>query len=266
MREIVASIEEAGAADEVDSDLLPRLRGRLLFSRSLAFGRCGGVAIRALGEAIRAGPGRRIVIRGELARALWTLRRHLLEARPREIRCVHSTAPLLFFDGAFEPLPGGGNLGSVGGILLDPHDQAYEFFRLQLSGVQVRFLLGLTGQTAIFELELLPVVVGRRLWQHRLTERSLICFVDNEAAKCALIAGYSAKPAACSILDEVAVLDVRGGTLPWYDRVSSVSNLADAPSRGEAPLPLDGWSAPKELLCRAEVDDIFIKLRSAAPT
>ena len=41
--EIVKAIDEAWAADEIDSDLLPRLRGRLLFSRSLAFGRCGGV-------------------------------------------------------------------------------------------------------------------------------------------------------------------------------------------------------------------------------
>ena len=55
--EIVASIDEAGVVGAVPADLLPRLRGRLLFSRSLAFGRCGGDAQRSLGAAIQSARG-----------------------------------------------------------------------------------------------------------------------------------------------------------------------------------------------------------------
>ena len=66
--DIVAAIDAAGASERVSADLLPRLRGRLLFARSLSFGRCGGDALRALGTAVQES-GSTITVKGQLARA-----------------------------------------------------------------------------------------------------------------------------------------------------------------------------------------------------
>ena len=127
MREIVEAIDEAGSADSVPASLLPKLRGRLLFARSLAFGRFGGDSLRSLGAAIQHG-GSTVVVRGQLARALFNLRQYLLQSRPREIRVAHPAAPLIFVDGAFEPRSSGGHRGGIGGILLDPATRIFEFF------------------------------------------------------------------------------------------------------------------------------------------
>ena len=148
MKEIVNAIDAAGAATAVPADLLPRLRGRLLFARSLAFGRCGGDALRSLVDVIQQG-GRTVNIKGQLARSLHNLRQHLVSARPWEIRVAHPAPPLIFVDGAFEQNSAGRPLGSIGAVLLDPRDAAFEHFRLELGAEQVAFLLGSSGKTAI---------------------------------------------------------------------------------------------------------------------
>ena len=261
--EIVESINAAGSAAMVPADLLPRIRGRLLHARSLSFGRCGGDALRALGVAIQ-GVGSRVAVKGWLAHTLFNLRRHLLEARPREIRVSHPSPPLLFVDGAFEPDEVQGHVGSIGGILLDPIDFTYSFFRARISQQHVDFLLGVAGKTAIFQLELLPVLIGRLLWAERLRNRSLICFCDNDAAKGALISGYSGQPIAIKILTEIAKEDVAGGVLTWYDRVPTASNPADPPSRLCLPEPLPGWKPPSEVDGKALTDVVLEELRIAA--
>lgn len=246
VKELVAAIDAAGSAAAVPADLLPRLRGRLLFARSLAFGRCGGDALRALGDVIQMG-GRTVLVKGQLARSLYNLRRHLVGARPREVRVAHPAPPLLFVDGAFETDSAGNPQGSIGGVLLDPLDAAFEFFRMTLAAEQVAFLLGELGKTAIFQLEILPVLASRILWERRLRDRALLCFCDNDAAKAALIGGYSPQPIAVQILARIADRDVRDGALSWYERVPTTSNPADAPSRMAVPEPLPGWSVPVEL-------------------
>ena len=106
----------------------------------------------------------------------------------------------------------------------------------------------------MFQLEILPVLIARRLWSSRCSERALLTFCDNEAAKGALVAAYSPQPLAAAILSEVANCDVKDGALVWYDRVPTSSNVADAPSRMEVPERIDGWDTPIEL----NVDDLLL--------
>ncbi|CAE7942752.1 unnamed protein product, partial [Symbiodinium necroappetens] len=61
--------------------------------------------------------------------------------------------------------------------------------------------------------------------------RRVLGFVDNEAAKSALIRNYSPLVDATAMLSEVASWDMFLGCLPWYCRVPSKSNIADAASR-----------------------------------
>ena len=262
--EIIAAIDAAGSTAKVPVDLLPRLRGRLLFARSLSFGRCGGVALRALGAAIESNKTlKTIVIDGQLARALFDLRQHLLGARPREIRVAHPSPLLFFVDGAFEPNDDGTFSGSIGGLILDPVDRSFEFFRLRISADHLALLLG-AAKTAIFQLELLPVLVGRRLWSERFRDRAFLCFCDNEAAKSALVAGYSPDPIAVQILAMIADLDVVDGALGWFDRVPTASNPADAPSRLLVPDSLPDWNNPIEKYVDSIADDVLNNVRATA--
>ena len=101
----------------------------------------------------------------------------------------------------------------------------------------------------IMELEVLPVLLSRHVWAARLQDRSHIAFVDNDGAKDGLVAGYSANAVACDLISRVTAADIMLGALPWYDRVPSLSNVADAPSRGQEPDGLRGWSAPAHVAC-----------------
>ena len=87
-------------------------------------------------------------------------------------------------------------------------------------------------------------MVGRLLWAERLAGRACLVFVDNEAAKSCLTAAYSRNQLACEIASAVADEDVKHQVQCWYERVPSLSNPADGPSRGEQAGALDGWRLP----------------------
>ena len=84
VEEIVEAIDAMAAAPMVPASDLPRLRGRLLFSRSLCFGRAGGAALPALAS-VSAGSSRSVIVDGRLARGLADLRHHLITSQPRLI-------------------------------------------------------------------------------------------------------------------------------------------------------------------------------------
>ena len=264
--ELVEVIDSFGALSKIPSDALPRLRGRLLFARSLTFGRAGGVALRALGTAIEQGKHQRhIQMNEQLLRALLVLRRHLLGARPREIHVAVPTPLLLFTDGAFEPTRAGTNIGSIGAILLDPLDSFFEFFMFRLTDDQLSLLLG-AAKTAIFHLELLPVLVSRRTWSRRFAARPFIAFNDNEAAKAALVASYSGDPIGVQILSLIAEQDVSDGALGWYERVPTSSNPADAPSRLVPPERIMDFNAPVEIDVKETARQVLKEIRADAVT
>ena len=196
-----------------------------------------------------------MVVSDRLARALADLRAQLLEARPREIRLSHASCPILFTDGAFEPGPGGAAVGGIGAVLLDPADMTFHFFGAVLSDRDLAGLLARGAETIIMELEVLPVLVSRRVWAERLRGRSHISFLDNDSAKDGLVAGYSRNAVACEFIARVTASDIVLGALPWYDRVPSLSNIADAPSRGRDPESLVGWSAPVRADCSGFLRD-----------
>ena len=239
-----------------DARCLERLRGRLLFSRSLCSGRAGGTAMRALSRTIttrqRTGP-----VNHELSSALTQLCRHLDIAPPRTITSKHQVPIMMFSDGAFEQQPGEEAVASVGAVLLDPVDRTYQFFKFTLSQRMVS-ALGATGNP-IHQVELLPILIAVRIWRSRLFKRPFLSFVDNEGAKAAMISGYSEHELSARIInlchDELAELGASG----WFDRVPSPANIADAPSRGSNPAALEGWRAREEKHVDAELAAFLLK-------
>ena len=126
--DIIVSIDELSCPGAVDADILPRLRGRLVFAQSLTFGRFGGNAMRALSAAC-ALQQKHVIVDGALARALFDLKRFLTNSKPREIRVSHLQPPALYSDGFFEPASFGPARGGIGAAFLDPADGSYGVLR-----------------------------------------------------------------------------------------------------------------------------------------
>jgi hypothetical protein len=90
-----------------------------------------------------------------------------------------------------------------------------------------------------------------------------IFFCDNEAAKHALIKGYSKAPWVNASISAFWHLAARRQLHPWIERVSSKANLADPVSRHQPPDFLSGikivWSDQTafQLLRRAASDTVF---------
>ena len=241
--DISLEIERVLGAGGVTGVELAKLRGRLLFSRSLCFARFGGAALRALGPAcLNAGS---TFASPELRSALLNLRQYLVQAPPRTIRLKHSGAPVLLTDGSFE-MRGGLPLAGIGAILLDPADHACEYFA---SVVPDSILMPLSSQSKnpIFVVEAIAVLAAKRAWADRLRNRSCLIFIDNEATKAALIACYSPAGIGAATVQASVDLDINLQCLPWYDRVPTASNPADAPSRGDVPPLISGWPAARRV-------------------
>ena len=131
VEELSAAIEEALESTSIDIKLLEKIRGRVMFARSLCFGRFAGVALRALNASIGGGSFQvgRGAVRGivpELRDALRVLA-HAVRASPARMIAVTYDAPaIIFTDGACEP-GGDGMIASIGGVLIDTASGLYCF-------------------------------------------------------------------------------------------------------------------------------------------
>ena len=83
----------------------------------------------------------------------------------------------------------------------------------------------------IHQAEIYPAVVGVKLWSAMLAERCVILFIDNEAARGALIKGSTTSAASAALVGEFWDHIARLGAHVWIERVPSHANIADAPSR-----------------------------------
>jgi hypothetical protein len=85
----------------------------------------------------------------------------------------------------------------------------------------------------IHQAELWPAAAAVKVWSDKLKGRRSLWFVDNEAARIALVKGTTHNKASASIVNDfwevAAVMEVYA----WLDRVPSIANPADGPSRGE---------------------------------
>ena len=124
-----------------------------------------------------------------------------------------------------------GSLVTHGAVLIDPASNTREFFGGHVPKEMVDLWRSSGRTQLIFYTEIFPVLVARRTWAKLLRNRRVLFFVDNEAAKSALIRNYSPLVDATAMLSEVASWDMFLGCFPWYCRVPSKSTVADAASR-----------------------------------
>ena len=203
-------------------DLVPSLKGKLLFAASHVFGKCSQIAIQAIRQC-ETGVGHMsevssVVRLAERALALLRL------SGPRTVSLWSQQPPVVVYtDGACEA-----ESITTGAVLVDLSSGTKEFF-----GCPVPEALVLkwrrSGRTQlIFFTEILPVLVAKKTWSEILKNRRVFFYIDNEAAKAALIRGFSPLLDASDMLFEIFEQDVLLRCLPWYSRVPSKSNCADA--------------------------------------
>ena len=79
-------------------------------------------------------------------------------------------------------------------------------------------------------------MVARLTWSKRLAGRRVLFWIDNESARIALIKAYSPVLASLKLILQCVKFDALNNCDPWYARVPTVANVADAPSRMSAEL------------------------------
>ena len=89
------------------------------------------------------------------------------------------------------------------------------------------------GKQVIGQAELMPVNIAARLWRGALANSLSIWFIDQDASSRGLTKGYSPVDRSSVIIDAAAQALAEAGTRPWFARVNTGSNPADAPLRLE---------------------------------
>ena len=219
----VAAIIDAGV---VRPAATASLRGALNFARSQCFGRCGGAALATMARLEKFGAAR---VGVEEVEALQFWPRFLRAARPREVLFRDTRLPvLLFTDGAEED-----GLVGVGGVIEDRHTAKREYFGGKVQQEVIEEWKAAGGKSkVIHQAELLPAVLAIKMWGEAVAGRRVILYVDNDTALSALVKGTSTSLPSARLTNSFWELVAKYGLFIWIDRVPSVANPADAPSRG----------------------------------
>jgi hypothetical protein len=231
--EIKARIAEILREDAMSAAEASRLRGRLSFSNSQAFGREGAYAFLALGKRAT-GPGAKTGLSNSLTEALRWWADRFDSAKPRRVRMRRDQSPVfLFTDGSCEDEGGLYPEAAVGGVLYDPKDGYVKAFGGDLpTEVLAKLSPGGHKRQVVGQAELFPCWAARVIWKERLRGRPVVHMIDNEAAKFALIKGTTSEPTSAWITQLYWSLEVELECSTWLERVPSVSNCADGPRRG----------------------------------
>ncbi len=90
------------------------------------------------------------------------------------------------------------------------------------------------GEQIMCQIEMYAALLVRFRYRDLLLNRPCIFFIDNEAARIALLKGVSPSISLFRMTHAVSVLDAAKPCGIWYERVPSFSNISDLPSRGKA--------------------------------
>ena len=242
--ELVAAIAEVVGGAPCTRKQLEKLRGRILYGRSLCFGRFAALALKQLNVAVVTAPSRAggQPASRDLASALRVLAAALQGTPPRTIRVHHHRPFVLFSDGAFEGSPGS-YVATLGAVLLDPLAREVLYFGAELGQEAIDFLTAGCKQP-ICTIELLAVLASLILWRRRIEGQGLLSFIDNDPARHNLVRGGGTDETTCAVVSCTCDIEIASAARVFYDRVPSLSNVADAPSRGAAPVCLAGWPRP----------------------
>ena len=223
-REIGDLIDKILKSDTTDKSELEVLRGRLIFMESQIFGRVAHAALRVISSAINGAPFTRVD--QDLRRALTFLKSRVLNDPPKELTSVHRNVIHIYTDACFEP-----HLSGLGGVAYTASGQTIGFFGEALQSCQVNRIKKTGQKTIIGELEALAMLAGARTWLEGLASSLVVIFCDNDGALASMIKVGSHNPFVFAVACLLAECETASNHRFWFERVPSVSNPSDGPSR-----------------------------------
>ena len=163
-----------------------------------------------------------------LCAALQGLRHYIAEASPRIVRAQTSETVYAFTDASQEGLQGL-DMG-LGAVLFNQEGHILCWFGIVLPHDLAEKLL--QGKSKVInELESIAVLLLFILAREFLRGKHVMCYLDNEAARITLLKLTSDSEALTLLSNACALLEQELEMIPFYARVPSKSNVADAPSR-----------------------------------
>lgn len=159
--------------------------------------------------------------------------KHLVEllrrSKPRSVACIHEGPPIIVFtDAAFD-----GSTATMGALVCDPAGGAPFVYDGVVPSEIVAKWMSAGSKQIIAQAELFTLVVLRESLKKILHNRKAIFFIDNEAARFCIIKSLSSVSSMQVLSSHFHELDVDWQCYHWIERVPSLSNPADLPTRGK---------------------------------
>lgn len=210
--------------ETLDFSNLAAVRGHVVFASGFCLGRFLRPAMNAVSRAFSStGSARKSNVEEACEHLL-----HLIEhTRPRKISCVHDGLPILIFtDSAFEK-----GIATMGALVILPDGEPPLVFDGSIPQQIINKWTSSGSKQVIAQAELLTVVAMRYNLRHMLHRRKVIFFIDNEAARFALIKSVSGRSSMQALASAFHRCDLSYECFHWIERVASQSNPADLPTR-----------------------------------
>ena len=221
---LIESILERGSLTCKDAE---RLRGRLQWFETFSHGRVAQQSLKVISGMASAGRQKERLGPREMV-ALQFLKDRVLSAAPTKVMAANLRTWYIFSDGACEGEET--KIGSIGAVLVNATGQAVSFFSEQVPEQWMDMFMA-ESKHPVFELELLPVTVALHVWDAELKYCQGVFYLDNEAAKGALIAGSTPGSNGSWLVRSFTVREMQCQLKVWFARVPTSSNVADKPSR-----------------------------------
>lgn len=202
------------------------LRGHVVFASGFCLGRFLRPASASLDAALRSSATKRD---SGVKRACDVLLGLLANTKPRSIACIHEGPPVLIFtDSAFE-----NGTAHIGALVIDPGVGKPLIFDGKIRDDVVKKWQSRGIEQVISQAELATAVAVRINFKKVLKGRKAIFFIDNEAARYALIKSVSGRSSMQVLTTAFHKCDLDHECYHWIERVPSKSNPADLPTRGK---------------------------------
>ena len=254
--ELSTCIADILAKGSISSKEAERLRGRMQWFETFAFGRVANLPMRVLSKLASSNRSSLKLTAPDVS-SLTFLKDRVLTAPPVRISKISMNTVLIFTDGSCE---GEDSLkGGVGGILINEWGAAISCFSEEVPSYIMEDLKHYSSHP-IFELEILPVLCGIFTWSAYLTSKQCVFYLDNEAAQGALVKGSSETSYAARMLRLFTEFEMNLQIKTWIARVPTSSNPADKPSRGDLSEMEQRHVTPVQILWKEVWDQVSERL------
>ena len=253
--ELSTCIAEILSKGSISSKEAERLRGRMQWFETFAFGRIANQLMRVLSK-LASSNRYSLKLTDHDVVSLTFLKDRVLTAPPVRISKVSMNRVLIFTDGACEGEDSSN--GGVGGILINEWGVVISCFS---EIVPSYFMEAFKEHSShpIFELEIWPVLCSVLAWSSYLMSKQCVFYLDDEAAQGALVRGSSETSYAARMLSCFTDLEMKLQIKTWIARVPTSSNPADKPSRGDLSEMEQRGVAPVQILWKEVWDQVLEK-------